>query len=91
MEDHPPTSIDIYPEKQDDDSTLASIRTVLLKSSDVNPQKDQEILPSGDTTTFHKNPKNPKILPNKEDMTKTNKFTQDFEAEIQQYKTHKQK
>ena len=94
MTENPYTSIGIDTEIKDDDSKIASSKTVSLKSSVVTTQKkDKPVLPSGHTTPLQKNPnpKKPKKSSNKEDITKNNKVTQDFESEIQQAKTHKQK
>ena len=46
------------------------------------------VLPSVNTTPLYNKQK---TSSNKEDNPKTNKFTQDIEAEIQQAKTHKNK
>ena len=81
MEEHPPTSIDIDPERQYDESTLDSSRSGSLKSSVVTPQNIyKSVLPSSDTTTLQKNPnmKNPKKSPNKEYNTKIDNVTQYF-------------
>ena len=50
-------------------------------------------MPSGGTTPFQKQPKTkkPKNISNNEDIPKTNKFIQYFEAYIKEAKTLKQK
>ena len=93
MVDNPLTSIDIEPEGKYNKSTLASSRNGLLKSSSVPPQKNnQSVLPLSDTNTLQKNPK-PKRQKefNEEEIPKINKYTQNFEGEIQQSKRHNQK
>ena len=54
-------------------------------------KKKQSVLPSFDTTISQKqpNPKKPEESSNKEEITKTNDFTQYFEADNQQAKTQK--
>ena len=56
-------------------------------------KNNQSVLPSRDTTLLQKQPKpkKPKKSSNKEDIIKTNKVPQYFEADNQQSKTHKQK
>ena len=86
MVEHPTTSIVIYSDIQYDDSTLSS-RTESIKSTVVTPQKIyKSVLPSGNTTPLQNKPK---ISSNKKDNPKTNKITQDIEADIQQAKNKK--
>ena len=80
MAEHTTTSIDIDNEIQDNWATLASNRTVSLKSTIVTTEKKyQPVLPSVNTTPLYNKQK---TSSNKEDNPKTNKFTQDIEAYI---------
>ena len=77
--EHPPTSIEIESDIQDDDSTISRIIKP-IKSIVVTPQKlYQTVLPSDNTTN----------LQNSEYNLKTNKVNQDIEEEFQQAKTQK--
>ena len=86
--DHPPTSILIKPERQDEESTFGLIRSTVINP----PQNDQSFLPSCDRTPLQKQPKpKEKINPMKKKFPELIKSHNILKQRINKLNTQKQK